>query len=192
MSVVAGSPVVRAGLRALLEEAPGIEVVDAVSSGDGDHVRGDVIVMDGAAEAPSHLEMDGPAVVLLTPDTDAARQSDLWPSRLRAILPHNAPAAEIVAAVQAVSAGFVLLRPEEAARTFLPRTAAARGESLTPRELEVLQMIAAGESNKRIAWRLGISEHTAKFHVASILSKLAAGSRAEAVTVGIRRGLIYL
>jgi DNA-binding NarL/FixJ family response regulator len=190
--VVAGSPVVRAGLRALLKEAPGIEVVDSVSPGEADHVRGDLIVMDGGADLASQLEMDGPGVVLLTSDTDAARQSDLWPSRLRAILPDNAPAAEIVAAVQAVAAGFVLLRPEEAARTFLPRAAAAGGDSLTPRELEVLQMIAAGESNKRIAWRLGISEHTVKFHVASILSKLAAGSRAEAVTVGIRRGLIYL
>jgi DNA-binding NarL/FixJ family response regulator len=189
--VVAGSPVVRAGLRALLEDAPGIEVVETVSPGEADHVLGDVIVMDGGAEAPSLLEMDGPGVVFLTPDTDAARQSDVWPSRLRAILPHNAPAVEIVAAVQAVAAGFVLLRPEEAARTFLPR-ATAGADSLTPRELEVLQMIAAGESNKRIAWRLGISEHTVKFHVASILSKLAAGSRAEAVTVGIRRGLIYL
>jgi DNA-binding CsgD family transcriptional regulator len=53
-------------------------------------------------------------------------------------------------------------------------------------------MIAAGESNKRIAWKLGISEHTAKFHVASILGKLTAGSRAEAVAIGVRRGLIYL
>ncbi len=63
---------------------------------------------------------------------------------------------------------------------------------LTPRETEVLRMVSNGESNKAIAWKLGISEHTAKFHVASILSKLNAGSRTEAVTLGVRLGLIYL
>src|ERR1700674_681358 len=65
-------------------------------------------------------------------------------------------------------------------------------ESLTRRELEVLQMLAAGLSNKEIAARLSISEHTVKFHVASILGKLGAGSRTEAVSLGIRRGLVLL
>jgi DNA-binding CsgD family transcriptional regulator len=63
---------------------------------------------------------------------------------------------------------------------------------LTPRELEVLRMLAEGEPNKTIAWKLGISEHTAKFHVASILTKLDAGSRAEAVAIGMRKGMILL
>lgn len=63
---------------------------------------------------------------------------------------------------------------------------------LTPREVEVLRMLADGASNKAIAWKLSISEHTAKFHVASILSKLRAGTRTEAVTAGVRLGLIYL
>ncbi len=63
---------------------------------------------------------------------------------------------------------------------------------LTPREIEVLRLIADGASNKIIAHRLGISDHTVKFHVASILSKLNAGSRTEAVTLGVRMGLIYL
>jgi len=63
---------------------------------------------------------------------------------------------------------------------------------LTPRELEVLRMMAEGAANKNIAWKLGISEHTAKFHVASILTKLNASTRTEAVTMGIRRGLILL
>ena len=63
---------------------------------------------------------------------------------------------------------------------------------LTPRELEVLRMMADGAANKEIAWKLGISEHTVKFHVASILGKLDAGSRTEAVTRGLRSGLILI
>jgi NarL family two-component system response regulator YdfI len=63
---------------------------------------------------------------------------------------------------------------------------------LTPREIEVLRLMADGESNKRIAHKLGISDHTVKFHVTSILSKLNAGTRTEAVTLGVRMGLVYL
>ena len=65
-------------------------------------------------------------------------------------------------------------------------------EPLTPRESKVLEMLASGLTNKEIAARLAISEHTAKFHVASILGKLGAGTRTEAVTLGIRRGLVLL
>lgn len=64
--------------------------------------------------------------------------------------------------------------------------------TLTPREVEVLRLLADGDSNKIIAYKLGISDHTVKFHVASILSKLNAGSRTEAVTLGVRLGMIYL
>lgn len=63
---------------------------------------------------------------------------------------------------------------------------------LTPRELEVLRLMADGASNKIIAHKLGISDHTVKFHVTSILSKLNAGTRTEAVTLGVRQGLVYL
>jgi DNA-binding CsgD family transcriptional regulator len=63
---------------------------------------------------------------------------------------------------------------------------------LTPRELEVLRLMAEGDANKNIAWKLSISEHTVKFHVASILGKLDAGTRAEAVAIGIRKGMILL
>jgi DNA-binding NarL/FixJ family response regulator len=182
--VMAATPVIQAGLRSLLEEDPGIEVVDGEAAAD-------VAVMDGDTAA---IEMEGAPVVLLSDEADAARQSELWPSRLRAVLPRNVGGGELAAAVQAVAAGFVLLRADEAERLVLPPRAspAGGGETLTPREMEVLQMIAAGESNKRIAWRLSISEHTVKFHVTSILSKLGASSRAEAVATGIRRGLIFL
>lgn len=84
----------------------------------------------------------------------------------------------------------VLLRPigSYEART----TAVASVEILTPRELEVLSLVAAGASNKLIARRPSISTHTAKFHVARVLEKLGAGSRAEAVGIGTRRGLVLL
>ena len=64
--------------------------------------------------------------------------------------------------------------------------------ALTPREIEVLRLLADGASNKIIAHRLGISDHTVKFHVTSILSKMNAGTRTEAVTLGVRMGLVYL
>jgi DNA-binding NarL/FixJ family response regulator len=64
--------------------------------------------------------------------------------------------------------------------------------ALTPREIEVLRLLAGGASNKIIAHRLGISDHTVKFHVTSILSKMNAGTRTEAVTLGVRMGLVYL
>ena len=64
--------------------------------------------------------------------------------------------------------------------------------ALTPREIEVLRLLADGASNKLIAHQLGISDHTAKFHVGSILSKMNAGTRTEAVTLGVRMGLVYL
>ena len=68
----------------------------------------------------------------------------------------------------------------------------ALGGPLSPREQEVLQLVAAGLPNKAIARELGISDHTVKFHVSSLLSKLDAGSRTEAVTVATRRGLLFL
>ena len=72
------------------------------------------------------------------------------------------------------------------------RDAADPAQPLTAREIEVLGMLAEGLGNKTIASRLGISTHTAKFHVASILAKLGAGSRTEAVTIGMRRGLVVI
>jgi len=93
------------------------------------------------------------------------------------------------AAVLMESGTFSAWRPGEAetdAGPKLPQVA------LTPREIEVLRLMADGASNKIIAHKLGISDHTAKFHVTSILSKLNAGSRTEAVTLGVRMGLVYL
>jgi DNA-binding NarL/FixJ family response regulator len=134
---------------------------------------------------------------------------------VRAVLPRNVTRAELTAAIEAVAAGLFVFHPAEA--DLLPRLRPRETEAeadagpspspgfsivpppneqlvepLTPREIEVLQLLAAGLGNKEIAARLHISEHTAKFHVASILSKLGAATRTEAVTQGIRRGLVMI
>jgi DNA-binding NarL/FixJ family response regulator len=116
-------------------------------------------------------------------------------------LPSDAPAADIAAAVVAVARGLVVLpasldrRPRAArpgdddADTGMDDLAQ---EPLTPRELEVLQLVSLGMTNKEIGRQLGISEHTVKFHVSSICGKLRAASRTEAVRLGVRLGLVTL
>jgi DNA-binding NarL/FixJ family response regulator len=117
-----------------------------------------------------------------------------------AILPRAAERNEIVVAIKAVTSGLAVL-PRELLRTLLNGASAAEElldgndevrARLTPRELEVLAAMADGASNKAIARRLGISFHTAKFHVAAILAKLDADSRTEAVTRAAQLGLVML
>ncbi|HXJ79112.1 MAG TPA: response regulator transcription factor [Candidatus Methylomirabilis sp.] len=114
----------------------------------------------------------------------------------RALLPRQATAPEIVSAIEAVGAGLIVLHPHTmtarrpAERVAGPGPAAA--PALTPREVEVLGMMAEGLGNKIIAARLGITLYTVKFHVASIFAKLEAGNRTEAVTIGVRQGLIMI
>ena len=103
-----------------------------------------------------------------------------------ALLPTSATPEQIIAAVHAAATGLTVLHPDYAG--LFGR--APSDDPLTPREREVLQMLAAGLGNKEIAARLEISDHTAKFHVSQILAKLNAGSRAEAVSIGMRRGLV--
>ncbi|MBX9599454.1 MAG: response regulator transcription factor [Bryobacteraceae bacterium] len=116
--------------------------------------------------------------------------TELLREGVRAILPDLARQEEIAAALQAAAAGFAILAPGELEQLLPEPTAPA--EPLSARENEVLRMLADGHANKEIAYRLGISEHTVKFHVASILAKLGAGTRTEAVRLGIRRGLVPL
>jgi DNA-binding NarL/FixJ family response regulator len=188
VAVDAESPVIRAGLEAMLRAEPAIEIVD-------DAVDADVVVLYvNDAETFDHLLEDAgqtPAVVLAE-RVPGERIARALRSNIRAVLPRDAGEREIVAAVQAAAAGLIAVSPGDVDRLLAHGIDTAGGEPLTPRELEVLRMIADGESNKRIAWRLGISEHTVKFHVASILAKMNASTRAEAVAIGIRRGLVYV
>lgn len=115
---------------------------------------------------------------------------------VRGILPTEVGGEQLAAALEAVGRGLTTVHPdflrvERSGRNTLEDTL-EDVEPLTAREREVLQMLSEGMGNKEIAGRLKISEHTAKFHVASILGKLGASSRTEAVSVALRRGLVLL
>src|SRR2546429_890303 len=113
------------------------------------------------------------------------------------VLRREAPPEHLRATLEAAAAGLLVVHPSEL-DTVLPATVGSSApvdellEPLTKREREVLQMLAGGLANKEIAARLAISDHTVKFHVASILGKLGVSTRTEAVSVGIRRGLVLL
>jgi DNA-binding NarL/FixJ family response regulator len=179
VQIAATSAVVRAGLESLIASGPDLTITDSYS---------DVVL----AAVPLDELPPAPAIVLLG---DAPWTTDLLRVGVRAVLPPDAGAAEILAAIQAAAAGMAVIDPgdlESLVTAGVPQPAAEPATPLTAREREVLRMLADGAANKTIAWKLGISEHTVKFHVAQILAKLNAGTRTEAVTLGIRQGLILL
>jgi DNA-binding NarL/FixJ family response regulator len=186
----------------LIESAP-----DAAAGEESQRQPGVVVVaVDAGGEAAfesSGWVAAGVPIILLV-ENSARRISQALPPGVRAILPRNVTPAEIAGAIEGVSAGLYvfhpsdvdsisMLRPREApVAEVAPELAEPLVEPLTPREIEVLQLLSEGLGNKEIASRLNISEHTAKFHVASIMGKLGAMSRTEAVTLGIRRGLVMI
>jgi DNA-binding NarL/FixJ family response regulator len=148
-----------------------------------------VIVAAGVQFEQSARE--GPPVVIVSNELPSATA---FSRGVHAWLAENAPPADIAAAIVAAAQDLTVLtnsqvrqwiaRPDRSAHDTIPV------EALTAREVQVLRMMADGLGNKQIAARLDISDHTAKFHVAQILAKLGAGSRAEAVAIGMRRGLV--
>jgi len=111
---------------------------------------------------------------------------------VRGALYRDAPPARLAAALAAVASGLVIL-DADLARQWIRAPAPGDAEAvLTPREREVLPLLGEGLSNKGIAARIGVGERTAKFHVESILAKLGAATRAEAVAVAARRGLLVI
>ena len=140
------------------------------------------------------LPVDGPPTVIVT---DEPMEETPFRQAVRALLPVRIGASELAAAIIAAAADLVVLTPAQASRWLreVPPHDEDNGvpaEALTPREVQVLRMLADGLGNKEIAAQLNISGHTAKFHVAQILAKLGAASRTEAVTIGIRRGLVAI
>ncbi len=108
------------------------------------------------------------------------------------VLPRSVDEKTLIVAIRAVCAGLLVSHPDYGRPLPFDDGATANVEPLTPRELEVLQLVAQGLANKAIAVRLGIRESTVKDHVNSFLGKLGAQSRTEAVTVALRRGLISI
>jgi DNA-binding NarL/FixJ family response regulator len=225
VAVAADSPLVRAGLIALLGTDAGVVLVEngvpAALRDDDEHVllqqvvaaaAPDVVVwapsrLDGAVLAALHDDADDAddadaphaAIVLLADVSDAATALRVLRAGVRAVLAIDADPEEIMATVHAAAAGLVTLSPSLAAELFgAPRGSVgsrvldAPPAPLTPREREVLALLAAGLPNKAIAPRLDISEHTVKTHVAAIYQKLGAGNRAEAVVAAARQGLLLL
>jgi len=205
--VAAPNAVSRAGLAALLGADATLRVVVAATdlsmAEQIETVQPDVLLVDLGPEPGADGLQDPavaalPAIVLLTDDARRVLHPDTLRAGGRAVLPRHATAEEIIAAIESAASGLVVIHPDslEALEPALfagerSGTAIAQ-QTLTPRETEVLGMIADGLGNKIIAARLGISTHTVKFHIASIFAKLNAGSRTEAVTIGIRQGLLMI
>jgi DNA-binding CsgD family transcriptional regulator len=169
------SPVTRAGLEALLRAEGGIELMT-------EEGHAEVVLTDAFDPEESHHQT---VVALSDSPAQALRAGAL------AALPRDASPEQIAAAIHAAAAGLAAALPDDLQRA-LPASTGGLSEPLTPREVQVLRMIADGLGNKQIGWRLGISEHTVKFHVTSIMAKLHASSRTEAVAAGIRHGLVLI
>jgi DNA-binding NarL/FixJ family response regulator len=201
--VVAATPTMRAGLRTMLEtaEESGVLVVgEAPSTAGPEGFPGDseadvfLVVDDGALETAALAYEDGTrALVLLSEDEGAVSRLRGLPLRGWGVLPPDASPEELGTAVLAAAQGLAVL-PQQLAERLSHGPAAAEDlpEPLTTREREVLELLGHGLSNRLIARDLHISEHTVKFHISSLYSKLGVGNRAEAVSQGARRGLISL
>ncbi len=202
--VRSASPFTRSGLENAISADPRFEIVNERSSSFELEQGPDVILLDGAEpdleklRSTSSLSAHTPHRVLLADDVNRLELARLVKLGVRAILPRDSTPQEIAAALEAVTQDLVAISPE-LLETLLPAASEDREEEneylqepLTARETEVLALLAEGAGNKEIAAKLSISEHTAKFHVSSILSKLGATTRTEAVTRGYRLGLIFI
>ncbi len=199
-------PAMRAGLAALLEEAASGEVtilgeadtaqaaLELAVSLEPQIILYDLTLDDEEVTGLWRLRSQAAAIpVLALSETDtSARVLAALQAGARGCLPKTATGEELYEAATRVIAGQAILHPS--ATSTLLDALALRGdtpaEPLTTREGEVLRLVADGLTNKAIGLRLGISEHTVKFHLGSAMTKLSAASRAEAVAVAMRRGLI--
>jgi len=160
-------------------------------------VDGTSVPLDSLLESLQELRLPQTAkLVLLVDQASPASVNRAIRAGIRAILPEQIESEQLIAALQAVARDLLVIHPTEMQTTrssqASPSDFVELVEPLTARERDVLQMLSEGLGNKEIAARLSISEHTVKFHVASILSKLGASTRTEAVSIALRRGLILL
>lgn len=200
--VVAASPVVRAGLSAVISHNPQLTVVGSVSSlntlpEEIEQLQTDVILIDLGTNSEiiwDKLQLfPEQQIIVIAEDIDSIDLETAFRFGIQGILSSTSTEAEIIAGIEAVASGLVILHPDFL--KLLPmreKVLANPVQALTPREIEVLGMLSIGLGNKVIAKRLQISEHTVKFHVSSIFQKLNVSSRTEAVTAGVRLGLIML
>jgi len=201
--IVAADPLARAALSSIFDLFPGCQVIGQTSPvtlisdlATLEESASDLIIWDLGWDSADiatvdFQDLDNPVLVLLA---DPSQAQDAWSAGAAALIKRDALDGSLAAAAIAVAHGLLVLDPELAA-VFLPSAplrAANMSEALTPREIEVLQLIAEGLTNKSIAQQLDISPHTVKFHVNAILGKLNAQSRTEAVVRATRLGLIAI
>jgi two-component system, NarL family, response regulator YdfI len=186
--IAASSPAGRDRLESLIDQMRGCALAGSADAAELVErvleLHPDVILwqITPDEEAAPLRELRGRNTLLLTSNT----AFDLIRAGASGVLPLDATADQIEMALHAVAAGLGIFLPHHLDSIPAVRVSTA----LTGRETEVLRMIADGLANKEIAWRLGISEHTVKFHVTALLGKLGASSRAEAVGAGIRQGIM--
>jgi len=202
-------PVVRDGLRAMLGLQPDFQIVGEANNGveavqQVVQLRPDVILLDlempelDGVAALEQIRAANPAarVIILTAYDEDERIVSAVIAGAQGYVLKGAPREDIFRAIRIVQAGGSLWQPLIASK--LRRHLSEQADKLedavdlTPREIEVLQLIAQGKSNKQIAGELVITERTCKFHVSSILSKLEASNRTEAVKIAAQRGLVKL
>jgi len=217
--VRANSPSDLARLTALVKSTPTLRWVGASlnSAGSAEQISefaADVLLECGAFDDPAEttrteFESESAPRVLIIRETefsDAVDAMQAAESTIRGILPDYASDGEIQSAIESAAAGLQVFHPDVLDHILENNRGKVAGasisgsgasghqpfQSLSPREGEILNLLAQGLANKEIAWRLKISEHTVKFHITSIFNKLNASTRAEAVAIGIRQGLISL
>ena len=194
--ITASTPVAAAGLETMLLQSGRCEVV----KGSGAAV--DVLLTDvgssfrQAVSRSGRESLSSAARVLIADEITRRDLIAALHSGVLAVLPSGCGADELTAAIEAAAVGLAAFTPEQL-EMLLPSANAddvedSVNEALTPRESEVLELLAQGLSNKEIATALHVSEHTVKFHVSSIIAKLGVAGRTEAVTRGLRDGLILL
>jgi DNA-binding NarL/FixJ family response regulator len=207
--IVDDHPVVRDGLVAILGTQPDFRVSGEAASGSEaltlfEKQQPDVVLLD--LEMPGmdgveviqrlrRLQPDVRIVVFTAFDSDERILSAVQ-AGAKGYLLKGVPRFELFNAIRVVHQGGSLLQPVVASRLLsqiaVPLGSAVPSEPLTPREGEVLTLLAQGRQNKEIALELSISERTVKFHISSILAKLDAGNRTEAVTIALQKGLVEL
>lgn len=203
--VWAASRVTQAGLEAIVEADARFQIAPSPASARtlssaAQQAEPDVILLDGgdlgrSAASAGFIDLPRIPVVVLTDASARGEILRLRHSGVRGIVLQDAPPHEIAAALEAAAEGLAVVSPEILELLFPAGEGAPEPdlpEALTPRESEVLALLAVGASNKEIAGRLHLSEHTVKFHVSTILGKLGAATRAEAVARGYRQGLIVI
>lgn len=206
--VICGSnSIVLAGLAAIVHRKPQLKVVGSFLNGDSlssiEDCQADVLLLEQTLPPERQLErwlsttdvkISG---ILLTDSLTEEEMNEYLALGFLGFLSRSLNADEIMAAIDAVIAGLIVIHSDLAlidryTSAITPLTQTQSEIYLTPREIEILQLLGAGLDNKAIASTLQISKHTVKFHLSSIFSKLDVSSRTEAVTFGLRWGLIEL